>query len=243
MFFPLYDRNPLKVIRFQTVTVALIVVNVLIFLWMQLFLEPTVRTGLYLSFGLVPAVVSGKAALAEELHLIPALASVVTYMFLHGGWMHLIGNMAFLWVFADNVEDSFGHIGFLLFYIACGIVAGLCFLLLAPAARIPLVGASGAISGVLASYLVLFPRSKVFSVLGVVPINLPALWLLLAWLAFNFFFFLTETMTSGGVAWIAHLGGFAAGLGFTLLLRNRIRLRLARGAALKRQRERNRWEA
>ena len=235
MFFPLYDSNTLKVIRFQAVTVLLIVVNVGLFLWMQLLLDPGVRNGLYLSFGLVPAVISGKAALAEELRLIPALASIVTYMFLHGGWMHLIGNMAFLWVFADNVEDSFGHLGFLLFYIACGIVAGLCFLLLAPASRLPLVGASGAISGVLASYLVLFPRSRVFSVLGVIPVNLPALWLLLAWLAFNFFSFLTDTMTGGGVAWVAHLGGFAAGLGFTLLLRNRIRLRLARGAAMKRR--------
>ncbi len=238
MFFPLYDKNPLKVIRFQMVTVTLLVLNVGIFLWMQFLMEPPVRHGLYLSFGLVPAVMTGKAALAEKLHLIPALASVVTYMFLHGGWMHLIGNMAFLWVFADNVEDSFGHVGFLLFYIACGIVAGLFFLLFSPSARVPLVGASGAISGVLASYLVLFPRSRVFSVLGVVPISLPALWLLLAWLAFNFFFFVTESVTGGGVAWVAHLGGFAAGLVFTLLLRNRLRLRLARGAALRRQQQR-----
>ncbi len=242
MFFPLYDRNPLKVIRFQTVTAALVAVNVLVFLYSELMLDTVDAQRFYLSFGMVPAVLTGKAVLAAGLEQVPAIFTPLTSLFIHGGWLHLIGNMAFLWVFADNVEDSFGHVRFLLFYLFCGVVAGLAHVLLDPASRVPLVGASGAISGVVASYLLLFPRSQVLSLFGVFPVSLPALWLLLAWLAFNVLSFLMAP-AGEGVAWSAHIGGFAAGFVITWLFRDRIRLRLARGAALKRQRERQRQEA
>ena len=242
MFFPLYDRNPLKVIRFQTVTAALVVANVLVFLYTGVVLDDVEAQRLYLSFGTVPAVLTGKAVLAANLVQVPAILTPVTSLFIHGGWLHLIGNMAFLWVFADNVEDSFGHVRFLLFYLFCGVVAAMAHVVLDPASRVPLVGASGAISGVVASYLLLFPRSQVLSLFGVFPVSLPALWLLLAWLAFNVISFLLAP-TGEGVAWSAHIGGFAAGFVITWLFRDRIRLRLARGAALKRQREQQRQEA
>lgn len=228
MFFPLRDKNPLKVIRFQTVTAGLIAVNVLLFAYSDWLISEVARQKLFLSFGLVPAVISGNAVLADQLAVIPAGLTFFTYVFLHGSLLHLAGNMAFLWVFADNVEDSFGHGRFMLFYLFCGVVAALVHLLLMPKSQIPLIGASGAISGVVASYLVLFPRSKVLSLFAVFPAELPAWWLLGAWLAFNVLFFLLSP-AEGGVAWGAHIGGFLAGLAVTLLFRQRIRLRLARG--------------
>jgi membrane associated rhomboid family serine protease len=234
MFFPLYDRNPLKVIRFQTVTAALVAANVLVFLYSSMALDDVHAQRFYLAWGMVPAVLTGKAVLAPALARVPAILTPLTSLFVHGGWMHLIGNMAFLWVFADNVEDGFGHWRFLLFYLFCGLVAGLAHVLVDPASQVPLVGASGAISGIVASYLLLFPRTQVLSLFGVFPVNLPALWLLLAWLAFNVLSFLASP-TGEGVAWSAHIGGFAAGFVITWLFRDRIRLRLARGAALKRQ--------
>ncbi len=228
MFFPLHDQNPLRVIRFQTVTMLLIVANVLLYLYSDWLLGEVARQRFYLSFGMVPAVISGSARLAPELEMVPALLTPFTSLFLHGGWLHLVGNMLFLWVFADNVEDGFGHLGFLGFYLLCGLVAGLTHLLLAPASRIPLIGASGAISGVVAAYLVLFPRFRVLSLFGVVPVRMPAWIMLGAWLAFNLVFFLLDPV-DGGVAWSAHMGGFVAGLLLTFLLRRRIMLRLARG--------------
>ncbi len=234
MFFPLRDENPLKVIRFQTVTAALIAANVLLFVYTGGLLDEAGQQRLFLSFGMVPAVVSGHAVLAKPLAVIPAALTPLTYAFLHASLLHLLGNMMFLWVFADNVEDSLGHGRFLLFYVFCGVVAALAHLLLAPASQVPLIGASGAISGVLAAYLVLFPRSKVLSLFGIIPVELPALWVLGAWLLFNLVYFIMSP-TGGGVAWSAHIGGFLAGLAVTLAFRNRIRLRLARGAARRRQ--------
>ena len=236
MFFPLLDKNPLKVIRFQAVTLTLIVINVLAFLYTNYMLGDQERLNLFMSLGMVPAAVSGKAVLADELHLIPVLLTPITSIFLHGGWMHLIGNMAFLWVFADNVEDSFGHVPFLLFYLVCGLVAALAHLMLDPASQMPLIGASGAISGIIASYLLLFPRSQVISLFGFVPLQMSAMWLLGLWLVFNAVSFLFAP-NGGGVAWVTHLAGFVAGFMITWPMRNRIRVRLARGAALQRQRE------
>ncbi len=237
MFFPLKDKNPLKVIRFQAVTLALISINVLVFLYTNHVLDEHERLSLFLSLGMVPASLSGNAVLSDELYLIPALLTPFTSIFLHGGWMHLVGNMAFLWVFADNVEDSFGHIPFLLFYLFCGVVAAMAHLVLDPASQIPLIGASGAISGVIASYLLLFPRSQVTSLFGFVPLRMSAMWLLGLWIVFNVASFLVAP-TGGGVAWVTHLAGFLAGLAITWPLRQRIRLRLARGQARKHQRER-----
>ena len=155
------------------------------------------------------------------------IAPFLTSMFLHGGWLHLLGNMWFLWIFGDNVEDAMGPVRFLLFYVLCGLVAGLAHYLLGPSSRLPTVGASGAIAGVLGAYVVLFPGARV---LTLVPLGffirvmeLPALavigiWFLIQVVSSAMTFGLSET---GGVAFSAHVGGFIAGLGLVWIFRAR----------------------
>jgi hypothetical protein len=140
-------------------------------------------------------------------------------MFLHGGWMHIIGNMWFLWIFGDNVEDRFGHALYFLFYIACGLAAGLTHALLNWGSTIPTVGASGAISGVLGAYMVFFPRSRIVTLVPLIffwfTVQLPAFFFVGYWIVLQFLGGLTQSSRStGGTAWFAHIGGFA--LGFIL---------------------------
>jgi membrane associated rhomboid family serine protease len=144
--------------------------------------------------------------------------NVFTSMFIHGGWMHLIGNMWFLWIFGNNIEDSMGHGRYVVFYLLCGVAAALLQVLLNPASVVPMVGASGAISGVMGAYLVLYPRVRVWTlvVIGffVTSIALPAWTMLLYWMAIQFVSGLTGLFSDerGGVAFWAHVGGFVAGL-------------------------------
>jgi membrane associated rhomboid family serine protease len=136
--------------------------------------------------------------------------TLITYMFLHGGWMHLIGNMLFLWVFGDNVEDAMGHGRFLAFYLLAGIAGGLAHTLSGPTSTVPLVGASGAIAGVVAAYLMLHPRVKLWVlVLGRFPLKVSAVWAIGAWAAFQVVMLLVASDHT--TAWWAHIGGFAAG--------------------------------
>lgn len=243
MFIPLHDDNPLRSISAPYVTVALIAINVIVYVFFQSGLVYNMGQAGTFDLAIIPCqLLRVESCVANSGHLTGAMQELITpfsYMFLHGGWMHLIGNMSFLWVFADNVEDSFGHLSFLLFYLVCGLVAALAHLALDPASRMPLIGASGAISGVIASYLLLFPRSQVISLFGFVPLKLPAMWLLGMWILFNLVFFLVAP-ASGGVAWVTHLAGFVTGLAITWPLRKRIRLRLARGQA---RRDRPHWDA
>jgi rhomboid family protein len=146
------------------------------------------------------------------------VSHVLTSMFLHGSWMHLIGNMWFLWVFGDNIEDSMGHVRFAIFYLLCGIGAALLQVMFNPGSGIPMVGASGAISGVMGAYLILYPRVRVFALLVigffVTSIALPAWTMLLYWAAIQFVSGLFGLLASdrGGVAFWAHVGGFVAGV-------------------------------
>ena len=166
-------------------------------------------------FGAIPAVLFGTDSVSSRHAIIPAPLSLISSMFLHGGWMHLIGNMLYLWIFANNIEDAMGHRRFIVFYTLCGVIAALSHALTAPGSSIPMVGASGAISGVLGAYLLLYPRA---SVLVVVPI-----WVFLkfirvpAALVLGFWFLIQVISRSlagdgGGVAWFAHIGGFVAGM-------------------------------
>jgi membrane associated rhomboid family serine protease len=154
---------------------------------------------------------------------IPAWLTVVTSMFLHGGWMHLIGNMWFLYIFGDNVEDRLGHIGYVIFYLLCGVIAALIHALSAPSSYVPTVGASGAIAGVMGSYLLLYPRARVMTLLPfgifsrIVPV--PAVYFLSFWFLLQVVSGVADQPGMGGVAWWAHIGGFAAGLGMTWLVR------------------------
>ena len=210
MFLPLHDQNPLKVIPFQLITCCIIAVCVLVFLYQQ-FLPAEQQQAQILSFGLLPAVLFDHRVLAPELALLPSELTLLSSMFLHSGWMHLFGNMAFLWVFGDNVEDSMGHWRFLLFYCACGVLASLTHAFAGSESISPLIGASGAVSGVLAAYLLLHPRVKVIIlVLMRLPLRLRAYWIIGAWIGLQVYNIATGA--GGHVAWWAHIGGFVTGL-------------------------------
>ncbi|MCB1472451.1 MAG: rhomboid family intramembrane serine protease [Rhodobiaceae bacterium] len=218
MFIPLSDTNPLRHLPFQYVTVGLIALNAAVYvLFLSDLVFPSMEATVY-GFGMIPAVVNDYAELEPGAFAAPDLMTLVTYQFLHGGWMHLISNMLFLWVFGDNVEDALGHIRFLGFYLACGVIGGLAHLLAAPDSQSPLIGASGAVAGVIGAYLVLHPRVRVWVLLlGRLPLRIPALYALGGWIGMQFAsiaFALDDQ-----VAWWAHIGGAAAGAILVVLLR------------------------
>ena len=219
---PLKDENPTE--RFPVVTVVLITACVLVFLWQNSLVEPAARRALY-TLGLVPAVLFDVKQLPPELAIIPPYTTLVTSMFLHGGWMHLIGNMLFLWIFGNNVEDALGRGRFVLFYLVCGVVAALAQALPAPESTIPVIGASGAIAGVLGAYLLLYPHARV---VVVIPIFfylhltvLPAFLLIGLWFLVQVLNSIAASGQEGGVAWLAHVGGFVAGVLLLPVLRRR----------------------
>ena len=216
-------RDHLATTRVPYVTYAIVAACVLMFLW-QLSLGGQGQTAVY-ALGAIPAVIFGEARLPADIEMVPPLATVFTSMFLHGGWMHLIGNMLYMWIFANNVEDSMGHARFVVFYLVCGVAAVLAQSLPDVHSQVPMIGASGAISGVLGAYLLLFPHARVLVMipLGVI-MNahyLPAVVVL------GFYFVLQVIMTAmtpagaGGVAFAAHLGGFAAGAALIPLFKHR----------------------
>lgn len=206
--FPIRDHNPSG--QTPYVTIALIAINILVFLGYFTSLSEWQLNSFFMTWGLVPArFMSGEG-----------LETLVTSMFLHGGWMHLGGNMLFLWIYGDNLEEEMGHVGFLIFYLACGAAAGLGQVLPDPGSPLPMVGASGAIAGVMGGYLLLFPKAKV-DVLFIFVIffrifAIPA-WIVLGiWLVIQIFSGVATPSDAGGVAYWAHVGGFVAGLVFTL---------------------------
>jgi len=209
MLLPLHDQNPLRVIPFQLVTFSIIVLCVLVFLYQQV-LQGEQEQAFLLSYGMLPAVLFDHRVLAPELAILPAELTLLSSMFLHVGWMHLVGNMAFLWVFGDNVEDSMGHWRFLLFYLACGVIASFTHALAQGDSISPLIGASGGVSGIIGAYLMLHPRVKVIVlVLMRVPLRLPAYWIIGFWIGLQIFSIVTGV--EGDTAWWAHIGGLVAG--------------------------------
>ena len=196
---------------FPVVTYSLIAVNVVVFLVELAQPDPQ---GYLSQWGTVPAQISAGRS----------LSTLVTSMFLHAGWAHLLGNMLFLFIFGDNVEDAFGHLKYLLFYLACGIAAGLAQVYLAPGSSLPGVGASGAISGVLAAYIVMFGNNPVTVLFGIFPVVVPAFLMIGVWIVLQFLSgaaSLGHTQETGGVAYGAHVGGFVCGLALTFVLRPR----------------------
>jgi membrane associated rhomboid family serine protease len=220
MLIPLKDENPLRFIGFAYITVALIAACVLTYLW-QVSLGPA-QERMILALGAIPAVITGERSLPPQFAVVPSEVTLLTSMFLHGSWLHLGGNMLFLWIFGDNVEDAMGHVRFLIFYLVCGIAAALAHVAVDPASQIPTVGASGAISGVLGGYLVLHPRAQVLTLLLRFFITLPAFVVLGLWFALQA---VSATMDmggqGGGVAWWAHIGGFIAGAVLVIPFRRR----------------------
>lgn len=209
-FLPLHDDQPRVLIEYPWVTWGLIAVCSLIFLH-QTSLTPDAGARLIFGLGLIPATVTGEGQLEPELVLVPPLATLVTAAFLHGGWMHLITNMLYLWVFGDNVEDAMGHWRFLAFYLICGLAAGLAHIASDPGSTVPTLGASGAISGVLGAYLILHPKSRVLVPVIVIPLYLPAWVLLFFWIGFQVWSAASSGPVGGGIAWWEHIGGFVAG--------------------------------
>lgn len=210
---PLHDDNPTEIT--PLVTVALIGACVLVFLW-QFALGPQGNQAAVLGLGVIPAVLLRDAALPPELALVPPAATVITSMFLHGGFMHLAGNMLYLWIFGNNVEDAMGHLRFILFYLLCGVAAAAGQVLQDPGSAVPMIGASGAISGVLGAYLLLYPHARV---LVAIPLGfylhtlrLPAGMVLALWFLIQIGSSLASQGQQAGVAWFAHIGGFIAGL-------------------------------
>jgi membrane associated rhomboid family serine protease len=196
---PLRDESSPAVT--PVVTWALVAACVLVFLW-QVSLGPPGFNRAVFALGIIPAVLFGHAQLPPEIAMVPPAATVLTSMFLHGGWLHLAGNMLYLWIFGDNIEDRMGRLAFLVFYLLCGVAAVFAQALPAPDAVVPMVGASGAISGVLGAYLLLFPRNRV---LVLVPIGfilkvlrLPAIWVLGLWFVIQLLSSLASPAGEGG---------------------------------------------
>lgn len=210
---PLHDDNPTRLL--PLVTVAVIIGCVLAFLW-QFLQPPRTQELLVMSLGVTPAALLGDFRPSPVLYSLPPWGTLVTSMFLHGGWMHLAGNMLYLWIFGNNVEDAMGHVRFVAFYAVCGITAALVQAYLNPSSTTPMIGASGAISGILGAYLLLYPRARVLVLLpiGVYTrlLRLPAVVVLGFWFVFQIVNTLLANGAGGGVAWGAHIGGFVAGL-------------------------------
>lgn len=223
MFVPLHDNTPLKVIRFQFVTLAIIVGNVVIFLMTGAFQSDLFLANVATSFGVVPSDIT----LGIPQSPVPEPLTFVTYMFLHAGWIHLISNMLFLWVFADNVEDAFGYFAFTLFYLLCGMAGALAHVMMTPDSPAPLIGASGAVSGIIGAYVLLYPKARIWILLFYrIPLRISAIWVLGGWFLLQVFSVLTAgTDSDVQVAWWAHIGGFFAGLVITLVLRSRLLIR------------------
>ena len=217
VFVPIHDTNTLKYIGFQRVTLGLILTNTAVFLW-QLSLGAKQSVALAVIAGVTPSSLMGGAPLPPEVSLLPPWLTLITYMFLHGSWMHLIANMIFLWVFGDNVEDALGHAKFLFFYLACGVAAGLTHALMESSSQAPMIGASGATAGIIGAYLLLYPKVKVWVLLLLrIPVRLPAYWILAFWLGFQIYFMFSSSDPT--TAWWAHMGGFVAGIVLVVFLK------------------------
>ena len=207
MFVPLQDDNPLKHIQRQYVTYGLIALNVIVFALTAAGGQEAVVA----SFAVIPAELFGHLAPAPlQSVALPENMTLLSYMFFHGDVLHLAGNMLFLWVFGDNVEDSMGHLRFLAFYLLCGIFAGLTHAWITPDSGVPLIGASGAVAGVISAYLMLHPRVRVWVlVFKVLPMQVSAAIVLGVWIITQIAMVLMPEV--GPVAWWAHIGGLIAG--------------------------------
>lgn len=243
MLFPYKDDNPRILVPY--VTYALLAANVLVFIYQQLLPGPVIEHTFAMRFGLIPAYLWGgeaqtiieynqelfqsiypTGALADlrRVELLPGLITLFTSPFLHSGWMHIIGNMLFLYVFADNVEGALGHVKFALFYVFSALAAGLLHAVVVPSSMVPVVGASGAISGVLGGYMVRYPRARihvlVFIFIFITKLKMPAVVVLGLWFLYQALNGLLslQIQMSGGVAWFEHIGGFAAGFSIMAII-------------------------
>jgi membrane associated rhomboid family serine protease len=207
-------RSSERVYSQCAVVISLIIANLLIFLY-EVSMDPDALNVFIMRHGIVP----------DQFHAL----SILTSMFLHGGWLHVLGNMWFLWIYGRNVEDILGSGKFLLFYLLCGIAAGFVHVLFNPYSRVPTVGASGAIAGVMGAYLIKFPRAHIVTLVPIfifiTTLDIPAAFLLIYWFAIQFMSGFGSIgysqISNGGVAWFAHVGGFLAGMALVKVMGTR----------------------
>jgi membrane associated rhomboid family serine protease len=219
MFIPLHDANSLKRIRLQYVTLGLIAANTIVFLLTAL--DPGTGALAAVGLGYIPYFALGSPDLPVQYALVPEKLTYLTYAFLHGDVFHLGGNMLFLWVFGDNVEDALGHVRFLIFYLLCAAFGAAFHGYMAATSQVPLIGASGAIAGVVAAYLILHPRVKIWILaFGRIPLRIPAYITLVLWIAMQFAMLAAST-DEDQISWAAHVGGILAGAVLVLLMRSR----------------------
>ena len=213
---PLYDENPTR--NFPGLTIAIMSANILIYLW-SLSVLPAELDMVYYEFGMIPIDVTRSP--------LRGTPTIISAMFLHGGFLHLAGNMLYLWIFGNNIEDVLGKFRFILFYFVCGAIAAFCHVATNVGSNIPMIGASGAIAGILGGYMVLFPQAKVKTLifLGffITVVRIPAMVLLLIWMGLQVFNSISMSAEGGGVAWFAHIGGFVAGMVLILPFKNKIK--------------------
>ena len=217
-FIPIYDTNPLRNIRRPWVAWGLIVANVVVYFVVESGTSGAASDASVIKFGLFPAVFSGVDVSRSAL---PDVATLITYAFLHADFWHLAGNMIFLWVLADNVEDALGHVRFLLFYLLCAAGAGYVFVLSNPSMSGPVIGASGAIAGTISAYLILHPKAKMWVLaFGRIPLRLSAVYVLSFWIVFQVVAVLFGDGQSN-VAWWSHIGGLVCGALLVLVMRRK----------------------
>ena len=218
---PLKDLTPRR--SFPIITLLLIAVNVVVFIH-QISLSPTASEAFVQTYGLVPAKIS-LALAGRRYTAFEALLPLFTCMFLHGGFLHIIGNLWFLWVFGGNVEDRLSSLPYLFFYLACGVGSGLAQTLFSWGSHVPSIGASGAISGVLGAYIVFFPNSSILTLIPLLIVwftwRIPAVIFIGLWFVMQFFSGVSSlgSQSMGGVAWWAHVGGFLMGVVIALIVR------------------------
>jgi len=214
MFIPLKDLNPRR--TYPVVNTLLILTNVIVFLF-QLTLAPSQYKAFVMSNATIPSHIGG--FLAGYVSFAAAFVPLLTSMFLHSGLLHIGGNMLFLWIFGDNVEDYFGHFPYLLFYLFCGVGSALMHIIANFHSSLPALGASGAISGVMGAYIILFPRARVLTLVVVFFLPIPAFIILGYWFVLQFVAGVSSVggAATGGVAWWAHIGGFLIGMLVTIL--------------------------
>lgn len=215
---PISDDNPTRTA--PVMTVLLILANIAVFVW-ELGLGHHLDGALAV-LGFTPSLLRQAHSPAAD---VPVAIAIVTSMFLHGSILHIAGNMLYLWIFGNNIEDATGHIRFVVFYFLCGFAAAFAMAYMDPSSTVPMVGASGAISGVLAAYMLLYPRARVTAIipLGFIfwPLRIRAVWVVGIWFVMQLVLASITDPTKPGVAWWAHVGGFAAGLVLTPLFKAR----------------------
>ncbi len=219
--FPLHDDNPTAVVPYVTYTVLAVCVGA--FLW-QISHSPDAQQVIIYALGVIPAILLGEMQLPAELVWVSPVTTVFSSMFLHGGWMHLIGNVLYLWVFGNNVEAAMGHLRYAVFYLLCGVAAVLAQALPDSSSQIPMIGASGAISGVLGAYILLYPQARVLVVIPIFiviqTVRIPALFVLGIWFLMQLVSSVMAGSEEGGVAFGAHIGGFVAGMALVSLFKH-----------------------